>query len=282
MIKPGQIGYFQIPVQNPATGAAIDADATPTAALYRNGALDGAVSVTIARAALGSYGGSFPVPTGYAAGDDVQVRAQAIVAGVQSPPVVVFADRVDSISAGLYSITMTVRDAVSLNPLVDALVVVKDSTGATVINVSRTSAAGVTIPALDAGTYQVLIGMTPGYTSLTATLVVTANAAVTYDVQPIVIGASGVPNTCRVYGYEYLNGSVVVGRIAKAQLINLPQTTTTAILEGVWSESTSDANGLWYFDAVIGKTYRFLVREAGINVSLIVPDQTTYDLRSAL
>jgi len=196
-------------------------------------------------------------------------------------------------SSGLYSITMTVRDAVTLNPLVDALVVVKNSTGVTVINVSRTSSAGVTIPALDAGTYTVLIGMTPGYTSLTATLVVTANAAVTYGVQPVNIGVSGTPGLCLVYGYvDDGRGNLVDGRKVHITLINTPRVTTNRILERAeivvvsGAESVTGAGdgipGLWRVLLVIGETYNFLIGEADINKRLVIPNEASYDFREAI
>ena len=73
---------------------AADADTLPTAALKRNGAVDGAVSVTVTRLSTGEYNVSCTIPGGYAAGDSVQVTAAATVGGVAykgSFPVVVLA-----------------------------------------------------------------------------------------------------------------------------------------------------------------------------------------------
>jgi hypothetical protein len=185
-------------------------------------------------------------------------------------------------ASGSFTITLTVTDSATSNPLQGVLVTTKDASDAATLDQQRTNAAGVVTIALDAATYKIHLSSIPGYSSAVNTLVVTANASVGYTITPITIGTPATPNLCRVYGYEYLNGSAVVGRIAKARLLNLPQSTTTVVLEGVWSESTSDANGLWYFDVVIGKTYHFMIDQAGVNVSLVVPDQSSYDLRSAL
>lgn len=108
MILPLQVVHLHIAIQNPATGAATDADSLPTATVYRNGVLDGVVTVTIANAATGSYSGSFAVPVGYAAGDDVQVRAQAVVSGITSPPVVVWQDII------AFAQTLTVAERIEI------------------------------------------------------------------------------------------------------------------------------------------------------------------------
>jgi hypothetical protein len=79
-----------------ATGAATNADATPTLAVYRNGVLDGAVSVTVANPATGEYSFTFVIPGGYALGDVVSVRAAATVAGIVLAPQEVVSFRLDS------------------------------------------------------------------------------------------------------------------------------------------------------------------------------------------
>lgn len=67
---------------NSSTGAATNADSLPTAVLVRNGAVDGAVSVTVTNLSTGAYLASFAVPSGYAAGDELVVLASATVATV--------------------------------------------------------------------------------------------------------------------------------------------------------------------------------------------------------
>jgi hypothetical protein len=185
-------------------------------------------------------------------------------------------------STGSFTITITVTDSVTGNPLQDVLVTTKDSTDVATGDQKRTNASGVVQVALNAGTYKIHLSSIPGYSSAVNTLIVAANASVSYTVAPIVIGTPSTPNLCRIYGYEYLNGNPVVGSRVSVQLISLPQTTTTVILEGPSIEAVSDINGLWYADLVIGKTYNFTISQAGVDVNLLVPNQVTYDLRSAV
>ena len=79
-----------------ATGAATNADSTPTLAVYRNGVLDGAVSVTVANPATGEYSFTFVIPGDYTLGDVVSVRATATVAGIALAPQEVVSFRLDS------------------------------------------------------------------------------------------------------------------------------------------------------------------------------------------
>lgn len=69
-------------VVNSATGAATNADALPTAVLVRNGAVDGAVTVTITNLSAGAYLASFAVPSGYSAGDELVVLVSATIATI--------------------------------------------------------------------------------------------------------------------------------------------------------------------------------------------------------
>lgn len=79
-----------------ATGAAVNADSTPTLAVFRNGVLDGAVSVTVANPATGEYSFTFTIPGGYALGDVVSVRAAATVGGIVLAPQELVSFRLDS------------------------------------------------------------------------------------------------------------------------------------------------------------------------------------------
>ena len=79
-----------------ATGAATNADATPTLAVYRNGVLDSGVGVTVLNPATGEYSFTFGIPIGYALGDVVSVRATATVAGIVLAPQEIVSFRLDS------------------------------------------------------------------------------------------------------------------------------------------------------------------------------------------
>lgn len=73
---PGDTIRFFLQVLN-TSDVPTDADATPTFALWRNGAADGAVSFTVSKPAstTGLYIGSATLPTTYAEGDDIFGRA---------------------------------------------------------------------------------------------------------------------------------------------------------------------------------------------------------------
>jgi hypothetical protein len=140
--------------------------------------------------------------------------------------------------------------------------------------------AGLNAPSLDAGSYKVHIGSTPGYSSLTADLIVTDNASVIYNIDPIVIGAPAMPDLCRVYGYEYQDGLPVSGQSVTAELIGLPETSNGAILEGVTQLVTTNVNGYWYFDLVISKQYRVKIVQAKINQVFTVPNQSNLNFET--
>lgn len=65
-----------------ATGALADADATPTAAISRNGTVDGAVAVTVTRNSTGDYSAACTLPGGYSPGDRVSLKVLATIGGV--------------------------------------------------------------------------------------------------------------------------------------------------------------------------------------------------------
>jgi len=88
--KPGDTIYAAFSVQVPSTGAAVDADALPTAKCWRNGADSGEVVAVADDAGLGQYTGSVAIPGDWSDGDTVEIRAVAIQGGVTSPPTPVF------------------------------------------------------------------------------------------------------------------------------------------------------------------------------------------------
>ena len=69
-------------VTSGASGAAVNADSLPTGAVYRNGVLDGAVTVTITNTTTGLYLAAYTVPTTYAYGDVVECVISATIGGV--------------------------------------------------------------------------------------------------------------------------------------------------------------------------------------------------------
>jgi hypothetical protein len=101
-------------------------------------------------------------------------------------------------------------------------------------------------------------------------------------VDPFAPGAPCLPDLCRVYGFEYLNGSPVAGRAVNAELVDLPKVSASIIFEGSDAETTTDGGGYWYLDLVRGLSYSFRIQEAGILRMLAVPDEASVDLRTLL
>lgn len=67
---------------NSSTGALVNADALPTAALLHNGAVDNTVSVTVSNISTGNYLATCIIPSTYAAGDKIQLSVAATVSSV--------------------------------------------------------------------------------------------------------------------------------------------------------------------------------------------------------
>jgi hypothetical protein len=87
-LKPGQAYYQEFTTASPTTGAATNADSTPTATANRNGSDDGTFSLTVANLDAGRYSVTGTVPGGYAAGDIVVITAAATVGGVAGKAVI--------------------------------------------------------------------------------------------------------------------------------------------------------------------------------------------------
>jgi hypothetical protein len=85
-----------------ALGILAAPDATPTAVLYHNGALDASVTVTIAALTTTRFSASLTIPSTYAAGDSLQVVVTYSVGGAQDelplPIYVLDARRIGDIS----------------------------------------------------------------------------------------------------------------------------------------------------------------------------------------
>ena len=79
-LAAGSTAYIRFTAHDPDTGTLQNADSTPTLTVYRNGAVDGAVSVTLANPATGSYTASFTVGV-WTADSVIQLVASLVVAG---------------------------------------------------------------------------------------------------------------------------------------------------------------------------------------------------------
>jgi hypothetical protein len=80
--------YDEFTTAHPVTGAATDADTTPTAIATHDGVDDPSFVLTVTRLDIGVYKVAGTVPATYQAGDFVQIRATATVAGITGTGVV--------------------------------------------------------------------------------------------------------------------------------------------------------------------------------------------------
>jgi hypothetical protein len=80
-MRPGDSLKYSFVTQD-GTGAALNADSTPTATLRRNGSNDGSVTVTVANNAAGDYTASATIPATYSGGDLLELLVAATVKGV--------------------------------------------------------------------------------------------------------------------------------------------------------------------------------------------------------
>jgi hypothetical protein len=87
MIKPGDSIYATFTVSD-STGALVDADSLPTATIVKNGADDGAVTLTVTNVSTGRYKVTGTVPDTYVGGDSVEIYVAATVASVSGGVVV--------------------------------------------------------------------------------------------------------------------------------------------------------------------------------------------------
>lgn len=88
MLKKDQTFWLYFVVENPTTKAATDADALPTATLYRNGAADASVVLTVAKPATGLYSVTGAIPVGYNPDDQLSIVASYAVSAVARKQIV--------------------------------------------------------------------------------------------------------------------------------------------------------------------------------------------------
>jgi hypothetical protein len=91
-------------IQNPSTGAATNADSTPTGTFARNGTDDGTVTVTVSNVDTGRYKAAFTIPSGAVAGDTCSLSVAGTVSSVVGKgivwQVVLDAKRLGDITSG--------------------------------------------------------------------------------------------------------------------------------------------------------------------------------------
>jgi hypothetical protein len=141
MYKPSDSYAKVFCTSSPTTGAAQNADSTPTATANRNGTDDGTFALTVTNIDTGRYKITGTIPSGYAEGDVVCVSVAATVSSIAGKAVV---DTFNVTTKAGYSLTQTFpANFASLAITVGGIV---QSDVQTIKTQAVTCAAGVTVP----------------------------------------------------------------------------------------------------------------------------------------
>lgn len=139
---PGDTITGEFPISS-ATGAAVNADSTPTLLLYQNGTVTG-VSVTSANPSTGRYTWSAVIPGGYSARDEIRIEASATVGGIALPATTIFRCRLDASVSSRSSHSADDVWAVGSR----TLTAISDSSGVTTLLARLTSTRAIYLDAL--------------------------------------------------------------------------------------------------------------------------------------
>lgn len=183
-------------------------------------------------------------------------------------------DWTESTGGGLYTFTVTVEnDAAVL--LVGALVTIQ-TTGGAIVAWGNTDSNGKVVFSLNPASYNVVLASPAGYDLFSPVgVVISGNQAVTYTLDRSTIAPPADPSLCRLYGWEYLNGSPKSGVKIRARLAAPPRKEENVILSAINAEATTDSNGYWQIDLVRGKKYLLDIDDAAIEKILTMPEEAT-------
>lgn len=177
-------------------GSSSDADSPPTAALYRNGVLDVAVTVTISNVggAEGLYKASLSIPESYVTGDSLEVRAVATSDGVEAGAVIATIQLEGLGGPSAVTLTFTDEDD-AVVPYVRFSIIGRAD--------SRANVSGVSTFGLADGSYSVVGEITDGVVFPITTLVVSGTTALTIQGQGQTIAAPALAGECAVEWTSY-------------------------------------------------------------------------------
>jgi len=150
-VESGQAIAVDFTTADPTTGAAVDADSTPTGTVVVNG-VDDAASVTVTNKATGIYRASATLP-GLSAGDRVQMRIAATVGGVAGVgyvwgdwcEVLQSADAADRLPASLVSGRIDASVGAVAADAITAAAIAADAIGASELAATAASEIGAAV-----------------------------------------------------------------------------------------------------------------------------------------
>lgn len=255
MLRPGDELVVDFTTRSPTTGAAANADSTPTGTLVRNGT-DTAETVTVTNKATGIYKAAVTIPGGWEVGDVIQVRIAATVATVADNSTI-FTSTLDSADSGgaltgARSVTITVTDGT--NPLQGATVRVRNGSQ---VEARSTNASGVVTFSLDDLTWDVTITK-DHYSFAPTTLVVDGTETRTYAMTAVSIPAPGSSLQTTAYATIYdANGDPLANQTVSFELVSSDKTAgrgydVTAV--------TATSNGSGLIQVALLKSTRYRAR----------------------
>ena len=170
-VKPGDTVVLQFVTTDQNQSVAIPAG-TPVGTLVQNGVDDGAAVVTVVPVTANEFAATFTVPTGYAFGDQVQLKV-AYSAGTRAAQDYLWERTLTQLpgtaaGVGADQVTITILDPASLFPVPDADVwITSDQAGLNVIaGTLQTDGAGKALFLLDDGVVYYLWMQKEGQKSL--------------------------------------------------------------------------------------------------------------------
>jgi hypothetical protein len=148
--------------------------------------------------------------------------------------------------AGERLVTLTVRDADTLEAIVGASVTVRS--GSTGIRWGTTNASGQVVIGLPAGSYTALVTAGIAYAASTVyafTVVAGSDYSANVDIEPQAASAPPAAGLCTLYGRYRLNGVAQTGATVRTRLISDFACTDEAVLSLQVDETTVDNDGYW-------------------------------------
>ncbi|MFQ5834308.1 MAG: carboxypeptidase-like regulatory domain-containing protein [bacterium] len=188
--------------------------------------------------------------------------------------------RAVGMGTGVNTVTITLTETGGTPVIPGATVSVKNQANDTLLATGTTDANGQVVFMLDNGTYSVDKQKLGSYSFTNPeTLVVSGNTNQSYIGTPISVSAPAQPNTCRMFIWaRNLDGTLMTTLTGNVTIIKLPYTTSGAAYQKDDTIFILHADGYFYVDVVYGATISIYIPVLGVDTTLVVPSQTTYDL----
>lgn len=187
----------------------------------------------------------------------------------------------EGISTGARQITVTVEDQLSVG-VPDAIVDIYDAANTVFITRARTNPSGDVVIALDDATYSVRLHKAGFTFTVPETLVVTADASVTFSGVAFVAPAPSAPNLCVIFGnVDNAAGVPIAGACVEA-FAEVEQSVGGFQKSERVASTLTDVDGAFQIELVRTASVRFKITDPDDNVVFeqikVVPDLASQDL----